>query len=291
MAKQKSQGVMTTAFYLLICLMAMHFLALSIAVGGQYYRGIIGVEDLKDMMSVLAGSQKYSMSIKDIQDYKNLKQDLADREARDQELKGDSATREKSAAALANLQKVQEEKAAALKTMIEEERQKLESLRATVERTAAEAQKESQRLEDLRLQRQKTEQSEQQAKLKKTIASMDAGNLAQFLQMHMDQLGAEGPAEASRLLKEYVSAGMTAETLAEMTPDYVRQILPLLENEFADWDPQRVSNEWTRVNGEYYQSPAGIAQHLQKLSVPRALKILMLLPADIRAQVVQILQK
>jgi len=71
----------------------------------------------------------------------------------------------------------------------------------------------------------------------------------------------------------------------------MRQILPLLENEFADWDPQRVADEWTRQNGEYYQTPKGIAEHLQRLSVPRALKILMLLPADIRAQVVQILQK
>lgn len=291
MAKAGVPGILTTIFYMIICLMAMHFLALGLAVGGQLYRGEIKTQDLKDIMGVLAGSRKYSLSIREMQEYQKLKDDAAEREKQEQELRGSSETRERSAAALASAQKVQEEKAAALKTMIDEERQKLEELRAIVERTAAEAKKESDRLDDLRLQRQKTDASDRQAKLKKTIASMDAGNLAQFLQAHMAQLGAEGPADVARMLREYVSPGMIAETLAEMNTAEVNQIVPLLENEFADWNPQRLVDEWTRVNGKDYQSPKGIAEQLQKLSVPRSIKILMLLPADIRAQVVQILQK
>lgn len=273
-----------------LVLMAMNFLLLVGVIVGRLVTNKLTLDDLLNMLLVLNGQKRYVMDIEAIREYEALKKLHKEQQARIMQEKGSLEAAETTARTLLERKKMLEEEIRAQTDLIRKEqethRRLLQQNRQLLDQiTAQQAQ-----LEELAKQKTVVDLSERQKKLRDTLQNMDAEQIARFLQQVIAD-PREGPAEAARIIREHLRPDLAAEVLGEMTDREVRQILPLLENEYADLPPEKVAQAWTTPGTKDYKNVPQIVEYLKKMAVPEAFAVYRLLDPKIRAQVVQILQE
>jgi len=280
-----------TLFYSVICLLAMNFLAMMLFVGGQWLLGKVSLQDFEAMLDVLLGTRKYAMSLEEIEDYARLRQEEEERRRRLEEEKGKAEVREPAAAAAREAMERLRSQKDEIEAAIAKEKETLSALRQEIEAIKIQAQKESEAMEARKREDLKVAQSENRAKLIKTLANMEPADIARYLQQLIKEQPRTGKYEAARLCREYLRADTVAEVLAAMPLADMQQILPLLENKYADLSAAEIAKRWRDpVHGDA-KTPAEMAEFLKQMPFLQAFRVYLALDADARRQLAQILQQ
>ncbi len=287
MAKAQSgaKGMVTAIGHIVLGIMALNFLGLAALVGGQLAMGNLDKRDLLDVLFVLKGSKRYTMNVAEIEEYQKLKQQEVERRAKLDQEKGRGPARPLSAQAFETRQQIQEENYRTLKEQLAEEQRRLAQSRDEIEKAKKDLAAERAKLEEYRRQQLKVAQSENMAKMQKTLANMDPADIAGYFQNLLKTRG--GNYEAARYLRDLVKPDLAAEILTESKPEVRQQILPLVENEYADLSAKQVVE---RLESEG-RLPDEIAEVMWKMPAMQAFDVYFTLESKVRAQVARILQQ
>lgn len=278
-------------FYSAICLLALNFFALILFVCGQWVLGKVSAQDLEAMVDVLLGSRKYAMSVEEIEDYARLRQEEEKRRKQLEEEKGKAEVREPAAAAAREAMERLRNQRDELAATIAKEKETLTALRQEIEALKIQVQKERAALEDRKQQDLKVAQSENRAKLIKTLANMDPAAIAKYLQQIIKEQPRAGRYEVARICREYLRPDTVAEVLAAMPPADMQQILPLLENKYADLSAAEIAKRWLDPAQGDMKTPPEMAELLKQMPFLQAFRVYLALDADARRQLAQILQQ
>ncbi|MCX7934260.1 MAG: hypothetical protein N3A66_03265 [Planctomycetota bacterium] len=278
-------------FYSAICLLALNFFALIVFVSGQWLLGKVSAQDLGAIVDVLLGSRKYAMSREEIEDYARLRQEEEERRKRLEEEKGKPEVREPAAAAAREAMERLRSQRDELEATIAKEKETLAGLRQEIEALKAQVKKEQEALEERKRQDLKVAQSENRAKLIKTLANMDPAAIAKYFQQILKEQPRTGKYEVVRLCREYLRPDAVAEVLAAMPPADMQQILPLLENKYADLSAAEIAKRWRDPAQGDFKTPAEMAELLKQMPFSQAFRVYLALDADARRQLAQILQQ
>lgn len=285
MAKSKRGG---GAMYVFLSILALNFLVLLIFVASQYKLGKVSKADLVNIAYVLLGRKTYSMTEEEVMEYRSL---LALREERHRidalEL-GGLETQELSAEGLAEQIRLLREQHRIARDEQQQQLAGMERTRREIESLKTEAQKERERLNAVRRQRQQADLSERQQYLRDLLQAMDAEQIAAYL-VNISE-GRGGPSEAARILRAHLPPAMSAEVTEAMPLAVLRQILPLIENQYADMEPDAVVKLWTTRGTDDYKTPPEIAEYLNHMTVKQAFEIFSLLDPQTRNEVERLLQ-
>lgn len=267
--------------------MAMNFLALCIYLILMPQFGFYTLDDLKDIGQVLVGNRKYALSREQISEYNELK---AERDRLLQDLgraDGSDDTRKRSAEALDDMSKQLEERIRALRELRSQQEQHLADLRASIEQLKTESEKERKALEDWKQQTTKAELSERHKLMTTTLRAMEPEVLANLMLGNLQKAG--GAEENSRIIRQYLTPDITAEVMSILPERDMRQIVPLLENKYADMSPEMIVKIWTTEGSADYKTPEQMAIYMRNMTVPQAFTIFTLLDAKTRAELVRLL--
>lgn len=274
--------------YVFLSILALNFLVLLIFVASQYKLGKVSKADLVNIAYVLLGRKTYSMTEEEVMEYRSL---LALREERHRidalEL-GGLETQELSAEGLAEQIRLLREQHRIARDEQQQQLAGMERTRREIESLKTEAQKERERLNAVRRQRQQADLSERQQYLRDLLQAMDAEQIAAYL-VNISE-GRGGPSEAARILRAHLPPAMSAEVTEAMPLAVLRQILPLIENQYADMEPDAVVKLWTTRGTDDYKTPPEIAEYLNHMTVKQAFEIFSLLDPQTRNEVERLLQ-
>jgi flagellar motility protein MotE (MotC chaperone) len=284
----KKQSLASTAFYIFLSVMALNYISLLMLIGWQYYNKQIGGKDLLEMAQVLVGNRKYTMPNKDYQRYQEF---LADEQKFMDKLnleKGKPSIRVPAAEAAREAEKIQQENAETLRRLLEAEQKRLAELRDEVEGKKKQLELLDSLIVTRKTENAKTELDADRENLKKAIAGMDAADLANFLQAHIQRSGKE---EVARYMRQLMKPRQITEVLTEMDPGTRQQILPILENKYAGWSPEALVREWTNPKSKNFLTPSEIALYLAQMPAPKAFAVYSQLNPIIQAKVIPLLAR
>lgn len=277
---------LNNVFYILMSVMAMNFLAILSYIVLMLQFDTFSTGDLYDVVQVLVGNQKYSLSKDQISEYNQLKKDHDEMLRQLNEAEGSDKTRADSAIALMDVKKELEEKNRALKDLRAENENTLASLREQIETAKKDLQKEREKLADWRKETTKSELSARFQQMKKTLLAMDAEQIA----IYLAQVNASnGAPEAARIIRTYLPPELSAEVLMAMPERDTRKILPLIENQYADIAMPALAKRWTTPGTDDYKTPEQIAQYMRRMTTSQAFTLFTLFDPKIRAILVQYL--
>ena len=117
----------------------------------------------------------------------------------------------------------------------------------------------------------------------RTLRALDPELIAQyFLSI--------SPYESARTISAYLPPDITAEVMAVLPDNRMRQILPLLENKYAGMSPSAIVKAWTTQGSSDYKNPDEMAEYMKKMTVPEAFTIFTMMEPRIRAELVRLLK-
>ena len=284
----RSKNFISIAFYIMMSFIAINFVALCIYLVLMPQFGFYTLDDLKDIGQVFVGNRKYVLSREQISEYNELK---AERERLLQDLgraDGTDDTRKRSAEALDDMRKQLEERIRALRELRSQHEQHLADLRANIEQIKSEKEKERKALEDWKQQTTKAELSDRHKLMTTTLRAMEPEVLANLLLGNMQKAG--GAEENARIIRQYLTPDITAEVMTILPERDMRQIVPLLENKYADMSPEMIVKIWTTPGTADFKTPEQMAIYMRSMAVPQAFTIFTLLDAKTRAELVRLLK-
>lgn len=286
MARQ--QSFVSSVFYILLSVLALNFIAIALFIVAQWRLGHVTPEDLLNVAWVLVGERKYALNVEEFEEYKRLR-DMNEDEMRIKELEeGGAETQARTARALDQQRRQLELEVERAQQIVRQHEEDLVALRASIEGLKNTAAEEQEKLDLLKSERTKVELSERQKKLQTILSGMDAEQLANYFGLVMEQVA--GPEEVARMMLTHLPSNLSSEVLANMPVQQVRQIIPLLENEYADMTPESIVTLWTTPNTKDYKIPKQIAFFMKKMPVSKAFTVFTLLPPRIRAELVPLLR-
>lgn len=282
--KLQSGGLMAIAFYMLMSIMGLNFLVLMVVIAFQYGMGKIDKKDLVDMAMVLRGSHKFVMESDELERYRDYRE--RESELRDllEKRIGTPYTQETEAMAKDEAVKSLKSNLDAAMILIKKEQQRVAETRQQVELLKTALSAERKKLTDEETRVLTAAQSDSMKKLVKTLANMDAADIAEHLSaiVNSPEQG-KGPGEAARILRMHISPDQSAEILGEMKNPLDRQkILPLLENKYAGMKPASIiqSFEANKI------SIPERRQYLMQMNSGQALSTYLQMPRRIQEQLV-----
>lgn len=276
------------ALYVLLSILALNFLVILIFVASQYKLGKVSKTDLVNIVYVLLGEKTYSMTQEEISEYKALLEEREERRALDAIELGGAETRDMAAAGLAEQIRLLREQQRRAGDELQQQEAGLERTRREIESLKKEAEEERKKLNAIRLQRQRADLSERQEYVRNLLRAMDADQIAAYLVSQAE--GRAGPPEAARVIRDHLPANMAAEVMEGIPLPVLRQILPLMENRYADMAPDMVVKLWTTRGTDDYKSPPEIADYLTHMTVKQAFEIFSLLDPQTRNEVERLLR-
>ncbi len=265
-------------------LFALNFLALVTVVVGQYTTGRLSARDLLNVVRVLAGYRVTSLTRAEVSEYQRL---LREREARlekEAEEKGTGPLRYASAEELEDRLTMLREDAEVMQNLIRKEQEKLERLRDRIENTKEELATEREMLAVLKNQQTAVALSENAEETRQVLTALEPEVTAEYLGTLVQRRDTD---EAARILREHIPPDLSAEILTEMDAPARQQILPLLENKYADLSPDAIVQRWNNLENP---TPAQIAEYLRRMTVRQAFGVYLLLDPEQRNEVAQILR-
>lgn len=288
MAKAGGRSILSSIFYIIMSVMAMNFLALCIYLIALNQLGFCSLDDYKDIVRVLVGTRKYVLSREQIVEYNKLREEHAAIEKDLGRAEGSISTRQESAAALNDMQKLLEERIAALRELRTDHEQKLTELRANIETLKAEYVRERNNLQEWKAQNTEADQSESYKQMTKTLRAMEPDIIANLFTGNMKRPG--GAEENARLIRKYLTPDITAEVMATVDTNDMRQIVPLIENKYAGMSPELIVKAWTTPNTADYKTPDQMATYLRNMTVSQAFTIFSMMDPKIRAELARLLR-
>jgi hypothetical protein len=252
-------------FYVMLASLGLTFLGVAGVVAAHVAFGKATGADLRNMVRVLAGTNRYVVPDANYQRYQEFLADEAKMRAASDELYGVNRERVASQAIEQQARRDLADAVAAGKADIQQEQRTILGLRDQLEVLKTQLDDERKKLAAEKAKNALVEADAMTKKLRATLAAMDAGVLAEHVAGVFRESGAD---EAARLLREHMVADLGAEVLAEIPEADVRQkIIPLLENKFAGVPPKQAVEVFRRNN----MAPAEMAVYLKQMSAPQAL--------------------
>lgn len=285
MAKSKKTG---GALYVLLSILALNFLVILIFVASQYKLGKVSKADLVNIVYVLLGKKTYSMTQEELNEYEALRKAREERRELDAIELGGVDTQDMSAAGLAEQIRLLREQQRLAGDELQQQEAGLDRTRREIETLKKEAEAERKKLHAFRLERQRADLSERQAYVRDLLQAMDGEQIANYLVDLAREPG--GAAEAARIMRDHLPANVAAEVVEGIPLPILRQIMPLIENRYAEMQPDMVVKLWTTRDTDDYKSPAEIADYLTHMTVNQAFKIFSLLDPQTRTEVERLLR-
>lgn len=282
MARRRSP--IQTALQIAAAICALNFLVIATVVVAQYTMGRMGAEDLLNVVRILAGHRVTSLTQSEVAEYRRLLREREARQQKEAEERGLGPVRYESADALEERMQRLRETARVLQDLIGEEQAKLEALRTRIEAAKADLAMEREMLAAIKNQQTTVRLSENAEETRQVLAALEAEVTAEYLGTLVQRRETD---EAARILREHIPPELTAEILTEMDAPARQQILPLLENKYADLPPEAIVQRWNNVENP---TPTQIAEYLRRMTVTQAFGVYMLLDPSQRNEVAQILQ-
>lgn len=289
MAKAKAgRNFFNSFFYILMSVMAMNFLIICIYLIGLQQLGYCTVDDFKDIMQVLVGNRKYVLSRDQIAEYQKLKDEKTAADKGLERSEGSGETRAASAEALRDQRRQLEERISALRELRADQEQKLTDLRASIEALKAEYVKERKNLDDWKKESTQAELSDSHQRMLKTMRAMEPETITNLFTGNMLRPG--GVEENARIIRQYLTPEITSEVLGGLNEQYMRQIVPLLENKYAGMGPEAIVKAWTTPGTSDFKTPEQMALYMRNMPVTQAFTVFTLLDPKNRAEVVRYLK-
>ncbi|MBN2710945.1 MAG: hypothetical protein JXR97_00720 [Planctomycetes bacterium] len=279
------QSMVSQIGWFVIFVMGFNFIGLAAFVGGMYFTGKVSQSDLGDILLVLSGDRKYAMSVADIEKYRDLLKKEDERNAAATETEGDVLTRTESARALKEQLEIQQQNYKVLIENLDREKTELKRLADANEALKAQMQKDR---EDFAAEIKKNlvvKDADETKELQKTLQSMDAADIALFLEGDMTR-PPNGEYRVADYVNRYMKADFRAEVFTEMKPDARQKILPLLANKYAGVEPEKIADEWLSST----RFPTTVkAELLSKMPAPQALATYLRLDSASQRELVPLL--
>lgn len=273
--------IFTTAFYMLLSILGLSVISLGGLIGVQMYRGKLSVRDLHSIMRVIGGVDRIMIPNADYEAYVDFAKDKEKARAELEANRGLPETRVPAAMRAQEMQAMQREDLAVVNRLLETQKGALEALRSEVDAQKLQVQNLTRALNDEKTKNAIVAKDEATQKLRKTLAEMDAGNIATFLANIIRDPSQGGPVEAARIIREYLKADFTAEVLGEMPAPDRQRVIPLLENQFAGVPPEVV----VKIFADRNMSPGEQLVYLMQMNPQQALGVFLRLPPASQEQI------
>lgn len=267
-------------FYMLLSILGLSVISLGSLIGIQYYRGKVSVRDLHSILRVIGGTHRVIIPSDQYARYVEFSKD--EDKARE-ELERNRGLPETRVPPALRAQEAQ----AALQSNLEVQNRLLDEQKRIIENLRSEVESEKRQVENLQRslsqERQKNaivDRDDATAKLRKTLAEMDAANIALFLTDVIRDPSQGGPVEASRIMREHLKPDYAAEVLGEMPAVERQRVMPLLENQFAGVPPEAV----VRIFTDRKMGPGEMMVYLMQMNPNQALGVYLRLPANMQEQ-------
>lgn len=271
----------TTAFYMLLSILGLSVISLGGLIGVQMYRGKLSARDLHSIMRVIGGVDRIMIPNADYEAYVDFAKDKEKARAELESNRGLPETRVPAAMRAQEIQTMQREDLAVVNRLLETQKSALEALRSEVDAQKLQVQNLTRALNDEKMKNAIVAKDEATQKLRKTLAEMDAGNVATFLANIIRDPSQGGPVEAARIIREYLKADYSAEVLGEMPVQERQRVIPLLENQFAGVPPEVV----VKIFADQKMSPGEQLVYLMQMNPQQALGVFLRLPPAAQEQI------
>jgi len=251
----------------MLATLALTFAGLLAFLGAMTASGRLSPEDFKSLLYILRGTH-VAISEGDMEEYKGFIREAAKAEERAKLEKGESDIRYEAVAAQEDrLERLEKEKALML-TRLKTQAEENERLRRQVEAMKLDAERKQERLRrDLAIDKKRA-LSGNAEKFGKVLGNMDAEDVARDLEEMADS-GQAGLENAARILRNHLKPNKGSEVLTEMNPRPRQNLLPLLENPYADVDPVMVVQQWKSEG----LTPGEMRAYLVSMPVTQAFRV------------------
>lgn len=271
---------LSTIFYMVLTIAALNFFFLLSLVGYQYFSGQVKADDLLGMLRILGGNQRVIMPSAEFDRYQEYLKDEEKVRAELDQKRGQPMTRETVDMRVKESEQVLRENLDVVNKLLVDEKKRVEDVRKEVEARKTEVQGLKKALDEEKLKNAMVEKDAVTAKLRKTLAEMDAGDIATYLSEIIRDPSQGGPVEAARIVRDHLKADYSAEVLGEMRPEDRQKILPLLENKYAGVPPEAVVSMFKTQK----MSPGEELGYLLQMNPQQALGVYLRLPEADREQ-------
>lgn len=253
-------------------------------IGTQVGLGNVKKSDLQQMLFVLRGHKRYTMSANEIAELQAFREEKAALEAQMTIDEGSLETRREAATSLRRTMEMQRENFEVLKRQLESEQAKLSELTSRYTQLKEEYEDARKLHTDVRKQDEEVDTARQSEELMRTLVNMDAGDIATFLEGYMAN---NKPDAAADYLSRYTRPDFRAEVLTEMTAAGRQKILPLLANRYAGLTPEQVLERWQK---EENLSPEQMHFRMLQMPVSQSFGVYFGLNPGVRAKLARLLQ-
>jgi flagellar motility protein MotE (MotC chaperone) len=235
----------STAFYMAISILGLSVISLAALIGIQFYREKLSLAELHGILRVIGGADRIMLPSEEYRRFQIYSRDEARARAELEENRGLPQTREPAVMRAEEARAAQREDLETANRLLEEQKRVVERLRSEVEARIRQIRDLTAALDDEKKRNAQVESDAATAKLRKTLAEMDAGDIAAFLTNIVRDPSQGGPPEAARLVRQHLKADFSAEVLGEMPEAERQRVLPLLENRYAGVPPPAVTKSFS----------------------------------------------
>ncbi len=274
----------TSIFELFSMICAVNFIGLVALVGSMFGFGIISKSTFKDMIFVFRGAhvtladKEYERLLKVEADAKEMAKVL-------QKEKGGGYIYRQSKAAKDNQEKAFQEQVDIDLERLQLEVDKNEKLRAKIEAIKSSARE---AIAALAAEKERNTQyglAEKTKRLQKTMANMDPADIARDLEEFSK--GSGGNPEYAAHVLSLLKPSQVSEVLTEIDSGVRQKILPILENKYANMDPDAVVNEWK--NAKPQVSARQISVYFRSMPPTQMMRIWRKLDRILREDVLELM--
>lgn len=281
MAKNDSQSsFLAQVWWIMLSVLALTFGGILATIGGLTVTGKVKKETFFNMAEVIRGTH-VALPKEDVAELVALRLAEEERNALAIKEKGGLVIRGRSLEAeQVELTKLTAERAV-LKERLQREMEDLKMLRSQVDAGMLEADRKRIELNEARALAAKNDLAEDTTAFDRTLSTLDAEVISRDL-TEMVRAGKSG--NAARLLKK-LKPGKRAEILGEMNTEARLTLLPLLENQYATIDPEKVVQDW-QAKG---MAPEEYQLYLESMPARQAFQVWRNLERTVRNDVLEMM--
>ncbi|MHC4870230.1 MAG: hypothetical protein ACYTFY_00130 [Planctomycetota bacterium] len=269
-------------FFAMLC--AVNFIGLVALVGSMFGFGLISKATFKDMLDIFRGTH---LSITKMELNKLLRTQI------EAESMKDVLKKEKGKGYIYNLaqraaeaqKKVTQEEAEIDLERLQLEIEKNTKLRLEIEAVKKDAETAREALAAEKEKQTQYKLAEKTQRLQKTLANMDPADIARDLE-EKSKGGFENIEYAAHILS-LMKPTQVSEVLTEIKPEVRQSLLPLMENRYANMDPDAVVNEWK--NAKPPVSSRQIKEYFRSMPTTQMMKIWRRLDRIHREDVIELM--
>lgn len=272
---------LATAFYMILSILGLSVISLGGLIGIQLARGKISGSDLHSVLRVIGGTHRIVVPNPVFDRYMAFAKDEEQARAELAQVRSVPVSREPPALRAKEAQEEQQTNLQVQNRLLDEQKRIIADLRGQVEAQKTQVENLLRMLDEERKKDAIVEKDANTAKLRKTLAEMDAGDIALFLSQIVRDHSQGGPTEAARIIRDHLRPDFSAEVLGEMPAPDRQQVIPLLENRFAGVPPDAV----VKIFVDNKLSPGEIMVYMMQMTPAQALGVYLRLPTVLQDQI------